>query len=158
MNPLFFSALSSGVFATLMVWLTSTLGWLTWAAFLGCASYFSTRGDIRGLTENSLTNLTGTGWAMVMIKGSLLLGNPLGYLVIAVVSFLMCMQARQSWLAYIPGTFIGASTVFAANGDWQAVVPPLLLGGVIGFVMKHSGLWLYNKYAQTVVAEKKASN
>lgn len=54
----------------------------------------------------------------------------------------MCIQAQQRWLAFVPGTFIGACATFAGNGDWKMVVPSLIVGLVFGYAMKNSGLWL----------------
>ena len=59
-----------------------------------------------------------------------------------IVAFLMCIQARQTLLSFVPGTFIGACATFAADGDWRLVVPSLALGLVFGYAMKNSGLWL----------------
>jgi hypothetical protein len=90
-----------------------------------------------------MTNLSGVAWALVIIKSSSMFDAEIvGYIMTAIVSFMMCIQAKRSWLAYIPGTFIGACATFAANGDWQIVAPSLMLGGLFGFSMKSSGLWL----------------
>jgi len=59
-----------------------------------------------------------------------------------VVAFLMCLQAKQMLLSFVPGTFIGACATFAGQGDWKLVVPSLLVGLVFGYAMKNSGLWL----------------
>ena len=94
--------------------------------------------------------MTGVFWAMVIIHGSTFAGlEILGYVITAIVAFFMCIQAKQTWLAYIPGTFIGSCATFAAAGDWQLVVPSLLLGGVFGYLMKTSGVWLHEKSSQS---------
>ncbi|MEF1219815.1 DUF1097 domain-containing protein, partial [Photobacterium damselae] len=56
-----------------------------------------------------------------------------------------CIQAKKSWLAYIPGTFIGSCATFAAAGDWKLVVPSLVVGAIFGYAMKASGVWLHDK-------------
>lgn len=70
----------------------------------------------------------------------------MGYLLTGVVAFLMCMQSLYRWLAFIPGTFIGAGATFAAQGNWQLVLISLLLGLLFGYAMKISGLWLLQKH------------
>jgi hypothetical protein len=45
--------------------------------------------------------------------------------VTGVVAFLMCIQAKQMLLSFVPGTFIGACATFAGQGDWKLVVPSL---------------------------------
>lgn len=115
---------------------------------------------LKGLGQSLLTNLTGVFWAMVIIHASQWVGiEIIGYVVTALVAFIMCIQAQKSWLAYIPGTFIGCCATFAAAGNWQLVIPSLMLGGVFGYLMKASGLWLYHKLKQpraeqtTIVSE-----
>ncbi|WP_263081776.1 DUF1097 domain-containing protein [Endozoicomonas sp. Mp262] len=148
MTQLFFISLTTGILSGVWAWMADSLQLLTWAGFLGCTGYFATQGDIKALLGNMVTNLTGVGWAMVMISGSALLDSSLaGYLIVALVSFLMCIQAKQRWLAYIPGTFVGACATFAANGDWKTVSLSLLVGATMGFAMKQSGLWVYNRYS-----------
>ena len=94
--------------------------------------------------------MTGVFWAMVIIHASQYASlEILGYVITAIVAFMMCIQAKQNWLAYIPGTFIGSCATFAADGNWQLVVPSLILGGVFGYLMKASGLWLHQKSSQT---------
>ncbi len=123
------------------------LGWF----FLGCTSYFAApTSGLKGLGISLITNMTGVFWAMVIIHGSTYVGlEIIGYVITAIVAFFMCIQAKQAWLAYIPGTFIGSCATFAADGNWQLVIPSLLLGGVFGYLMKATGLWLHTKSTAT---------
>ena len=83
-------------------------------------------------------------WALVIIHGSALAPQLeiVSYIMTGIVAFLMCIQARQLMLSFVPGTFIGACATFAGSGDWHLVVPSLALGLVFGYAMKNSGLWL----------------
>lgn len=150
MSTLVAISLTTGLLSGLWGWVAISLGLLSWAGFLGCTSYFATpNSGIKGLAESLLTNLTGVFWAMVIINASQLVSlEILGYVITAIVAFMMCIQAKQSWLGYIPGTFIGSCATFAADGNWKLVVPSLILGGVFGYLMKASGLWLHNKSNQ----------
>lgn len=147
MTTLLAISLTTGLLSGLWGWIAISLGLLTWAGFLGCTSYFaSPTSGLKGLAQSLVTNLSGVFWAMVIIHASQFASlEILGYVITAIVAFFMCIQAKQSWLAYIPGTFIGSCATFAANGDWQLVVPSLMLGGVFGYAMKASGLWLQQK-------------
>lgn len=147
MTTLLAISLTTGLLSGLWGWIAISLGLLTWAGFLGCTSYFaSPTSGLKGLAQSLVTNLSGVFWAMVIIHASQFASlEVLGYVITAIVAFFMCIQAKQSWLAYIPGTFIGSCATFAANGDWQLVVPSLMLGGVFGYAMKASGLWLQQK-------------
>lgn len=147
MTTLLAISLTTGLLSGLWGWIAISLGLLTWAGFLGCTSYFaSPTSGLKGLAQSLVTNLSGVFWAMVIIHASQFASlEILGYVITAIVAFFMCIQAKQSWLAYIPGTFIGSCATFAADGDWQLVVPSLMLGGVFGYAMKASGLWLHQK-------------
>ena len=105
---------------------------------------------IKGLGISVVTNMSGVFWAMVIIHLSTFVGiEVIGYVITAVVAFLMCAQANKSWLGYIPGTFIGSCSTFAADGNWQLIIPSLLVGALFGYAMKASGLWVHNKFSQT---------
>lgn len=144
MTTLVAIAITTGILSAVWGWLSVALGLLTWAGFLGCTSYFASPDDsLKGLGVSLATNLSGVLWAMLILSGSDWLGTEmLGYGLTGLVAFLMCVQSRQGWLTFIPGTFIGCCATFAAAGQWQLVVPSLVLGGVFGFLMKQSGLWL----------------
>ncbi|MFA0305883.1 DUF1097 domain-containing protein [Vibrio splendidus] len=151
MSTLVAISLTTGILSGLWGWIAISFGLLSWAGFLGCTSYFaSPTGGVKGLASSLLTNMTGVFWAMVIIESSTFAGlEILGYMITAIVAFFMCIQAKQAWLGYIPGTFIGCCATFAAGGDWQLVVPSLLLGGVFGYLMKATGLWLHEKSTQS---------
>ncbi|ENM5770198.1 DUF1097 domain-containing protein [Vibrio mimicus] len=160
MSTLFAIALTTGILSGVWGWVAVSLGLLSWAGFLGCTSYFASPKDgVKGLGQSLLTNLSGVFWAMVIIHASQWVGlEIIGYVVTSVVAFMMCIQAKKSWLAYIPGTFIGSCATFAANGDWQLVVPSLILGGLFGYLMKASGLWLYQKLNQPRTVQTEAAS
>lgn len=144
MSTLFAIALTTGILSGIWGWLSISLGLLTWAGFLGCTSYFASPKDgVRGLASSLIANMSGVFWGMVIIHGSEMISlEIMGFVVTGVVSFLMCIQAKQSLLAYIPGTFIGCCATFAANGDWALVVPSIIVGGIFGYLMKATGLYL----------------
>ena len=145
MNILFSIALTTGILSGLWGWVAVSLGLLSWAGFLGCTAYFACpQGGLKGLAISACTLLSGVIWATVIIHGSALAPQMemLGYLITAVVAFLMCIQAKHLLLSFVPGTFIGACATFAGQGDWKLVLPSLALGLVFGYAMKNSGLWL----------------
>ncbi|UUM32578.1 DUF1097 domain-containing protein [Vibrio japonicus] len=151
MSTLVAISLTTGILSGLWGWVAISLGLLSWAGFLGCTSYFASPNDgLKGLAESLVTNLTGVFWAMVIIHASQFASlEIMGYVITAIVAFLMCIQAKQSWLAYIPGTFIGSCATFASDGNWKLVIPSLILGGIFGYLMKASGLWVHQKSKQS---------
>lgn len=145
MNILLSLALTTGILSGLWGWVAVSLGLLSWAGFLGCTAYFACpQGGLKGLAIASATVMSGVMWALVIIHGSALAPHLeiLGYMITGVVAFLMCLQAKQLLLSFVPGTFIGACATFAGQGNWTLVVPSLLVGLIFGYAMKNSGLWL----------------
>lgn len=145
MNILFSIALTTGILSALWGWVAVSLGLLSWAGFLGSTAYFACpQGGLKGLLITLCTLLSGVGWAQLIIHSSAMLPQLTitGYAITGVVAFLMCMQAKNVLLSFVPGTFIGACATFAGQGDWRLVLPSLMVGLLFGFAMKNSGLWL----------------
>ena len=140
-------AITTGILSALWGWVSVSLGLLTWAGFLGCTTVFAAPKDgLKGLSLSIITNLSGVFWCIAIIKMSEIANlEILGFVAIGIVATLMCVQAKQAWLNFIPGTFIGCCATFAANGDWKAVIPALIIGAVFGYLMKTSGIWLHSK-------------
>lgn len=138
-------ALTTGLLSALWAWTAVSLGLPSWAGFLGCTAWFaSPKGGVTGFLTILFTLCSGVLWAQVIIAGSAVAPELawLSYAMTGVVAFLMCLQARQTLLGFVPGTFIGACATFAGQGDWKSVLPALMLGLLFGVVMKCSGQWL----------------
>lgn len=149
MKILFSLSLTTALLSGVWAWVADTLGLIGWAGFLGCTAYFAYPKDgIKGLAVTAITVISGVIWGLIIIHGSLWLKDSpdaVGYLITGVVAFIMCIQAHKAWLAYIPGTFMGACAVFAAQGEWAITMQSLLIGVLFGYAMKQSGLWLSEK-------------
>ncbi|MGC9423393.1 DUF1097 domain-containing protein [Vibrio sp.] len=147
MNALFAISLTTGILSGIWGWIAISFGLLSWAGFLGCTSYFATpHAGLKGLAQSLCCNLSGVFWAWVMILLSqFMTWEIIGYVITAFAAFMMCIQAKNTLLAYIPGTFIGCCATFAADGNIALVIPSLLLGGVFGYTMKASGEWLHKR-------------
>lgn len=158
MSPLFAIALTTGVLSGIWGWVSISLGLITWAGFLGCTSYFASPKDgLKGLGLSMIANISGVFWGMMIIKGgSIIPLEIMGFVLTGLVSFLMCIQAKSSLLAYIPGTFIGCCATFASGGDWSLVTPSIIVGGVFGYLMKFTGLslkaWVENRQSNRASA------
>ncbi|VDZ60398.1 Inner membrane protein ycdZ [Serratia odorifera] len=131
MNVIFAIAVTTGILSGIWGWVAVSLGLIGWAGFLGCTAYFACpQGGLKGLAICALTCCSGVFWAMAIIHGSALdpAWSLLGYALTGVVAFLMCIQAYQQWLGFVPGTFIGACATFAGDGNWRWVTLSLLVG------------------------------
>lgn len=152
MRTLYFTALTTGILSAIWAFVANQFDLLSWAGFLGCTAYFAyPKEGIKGLTVTMATIMSGVIWALAIIYGSQVFSDIsiFGYAVTGVIAFVMCIQAKSALLAYIPGTFIGACTIFAAQGDLAQTIPSLIVGVLFGYSMKMSGLWVANKWPKT---------
>ncbi|ATP11303.1 MULTISPECIES: DUF1097 domain-containing protein [Aeromonas] len=155
MSPLIAIAITTGILSAVWGWVAVTLGLISWVGFLGCTSYFASSGGYKALLQTMLCNGSGMLWALLLIHGDAWWGAGMaGYMMTGVVATLMCVQAKQQWLGYIPGTFAGCCATFGAAGEWRLILPSLVIGALFGYLMKASGLWLSQKTqkAQTSTA------
>ncbi|MDY4421878.1 MAG: DUF1097 domain-containing protein, partial [Clostridium perfringens] len=44
---------------------------------------------------------------------------------------------------FISGAFCGCFSTFGLNGNWQAVVPALLCGNVLGYISQKIGIYCH---------------
>ena len=154
MRTLYFTALTTGILSAIWAFVANQFDLLSWAGFLGCTAYFAyPKEGLKGLAVTIATIMSGVIWALVIIYGSQLFDDIsiFGYAVTGVIAFIMCVQAKSTLLAYIPGTFIGACTIFAAQGDLTQAIPSLIVGVLFGYAMKMSGLWAANKSQRKAV-------
>ena len=152
MNVILAIAITTGILSGIWGWVDVSLGLLSWAGFLGCTAYFACpTGGLKGLVISACTTMSGVIWALVIIYGSALAPHLeiVSYVMTGIVAFLMCIQAKQVLLSFVPGTFIGACATFAGQGDWKLIVSSLAVGLLFGYAMKNSGLWLANRKART---------
>jgi hypothetical protein len=147
MGSLLSLSTTTAVLCGIWSYVSGIVGLLGWAGFSGCTSYFASGGKKEGLKASLIANTSGVIWAMIAIKLSPVLGiqpEIAGSIMTTIITFGMCIQAKSKLFAYIPGTFFGSFSTFAANGDWKLILPSLLLGGLLGHACQCSGDWLFN--------------
>lgn len=144
MDSLFALSLMTAIFCGIWSALSSSLGLIAWAGFAGCTSFFAAGGKSKGFKKTILTNLSGVFWAMISIKICQYIEiEHIGAITTAVITFIMCIQAKIKFLDFIPGTFIGSVSTFAAGGNWKAVALALILGAILGYICESTGIWLF---------------
>lgn len=78
-------------------------------------------------------------------------------LVVALVTVhLMCIQSKIPILAYIPGTFFGSFSTFAAGGD-LVIIPCMFLGIILGLCCDKGGTWLFQMVGKKEEVEETES-
>lgn len=147
--------LSIGTALLCGVWvaLSEQFDLLAWAGFAGTTSFFAAGGKIAGLKKSLLATLSGVFWAVVIIWMSTVIAFPGTAIAAGLITFCMCYQARISLFSYIPGTFIGCFSTFAANGDYALIAPLLISGILLGYLCECSGSLLEKYFCKKIKQE-----
>lgn len=146
MSSLIALSITTAILCAIWTYLSGVIGILGWIGFAGCTSFFAAGGKKEGFKASIVANITGVFWAMVTIKLSGVLSFSLGAAIATgLITFIMCAQAKNKYLAFIPGTFVGSFSTFAASGDWKSVLIGLILGAILGYACEWTGNKLYEK-------------
>lgn len=131
------AAFSAGLLAAVWCGIADYFHLVSWVGFLGCSTYFAqTRQGFQGVLLSWATNLSGVFWAWFVIAGGSFFDSQLiGYLLTGIAGAMMCIQAIDKRLSFIPGAFIGSCTTFAMGGDIATLLLPLILGSLLGYAM-----------------------
>lgn len=147
--PLFSSVVCLGLGTTILcaLWqcaLAPALGLLSWAGFAGCTCYFACPDKgIKGLKSCFPCVLSGIVYAYISLYiGKYLPFSAVNVCAALVITHLMCVQSVFPAFAYIPGTFFGSFSTFAAGGDMK-VIPCLILGLFLGISCDKLGQLLF---------------
>ncbi|QQX78732.1 DUF1097 domain-containing protein [Shewanella sp. KX20019] len=130
-------AISAGLLAAVWAGFADVFQLVTWIGFLGCSTFFAqTETGVKGMLMAMTTNVSGVFWGWLIISASSFFVSPImGYIFTGIATAAMCLQASYQKLAFIPGAFIGCCITFAMGGDVAAILPPLLLGAMLGYSM-----------------------
>ena len=145
--------LTTAILCGAWTWAAGIIGFLGWAGFSGCTSYFACPDKgLKGVISCICCTMSGVTYAMISIKLGGILTFPFASIIVTIVAtYLMCVQNKVKLLSYIPGTFFGSFSTFAANGD-PMIIPSILCGIILGLACDKSGQWLFK------VAGKKEEN
>ncbi|EJT5938841.1 TPA: DUF1097 domain-containing protein [Clostridium perfringens] len=147
MDVLVYVAISVGVLSGVWAWMAAVFGMVSWTGFVGWTSYYSSGGMAKGLFRSLCSNATGIIYALLIIKGSSIFQNEYwSYFLTAFFSFMMVIQAKLKKFEFISGAFCGCFSTFGLNGNWQAVVPALLCGNVLGYISQKIGIYCHKVF------------
>ncbi|PKG75821.1 DUF1097 domain-containing protein [Shewanella sp. GutCb] len=153
-------AISAGLLAAVWAGFADVFQLVTWIGFLGCSTFFAqTETGVKGMLMAMATNVSGVFWGWLIISGSSFFVSPvMGYTFTGIATAAMCLQASYQKLAFIPGAFIGCCITFAMGGDVVAILPPLLVGAMLGYSMSllTTQLISLTQKLQTIFAENTA--
>lgn len=134
MNAYVAVGITIGVLAGLWTWASVSGGLITWVAFVSWALFFAAGGGFAAVRKVVPTVVTGVIYGTLLLAIVGMAGGPVVLPVgIAVIAFLMCVQANWSVLAFIPGAFAGCAALFGGAGDWLGVSIALICGALLGW-------------------------
>jgi len=141
MKKLFSLSLTTGILCGFWILIGNALNIPTWIGFAGCTAFFAAGGySNNGVQKALFSTLSGVLWAVVIFRLSNYFPSEYsGAILTAIVTFIMCIQGGLKFFAFIPGTFVGSFSTFAADGHWEQVIPGLILGIILGFLCDYSG-------------------
>ncbi|UUV17174.1 DUF1097 domain-containing protein [Fusobacteria bacterium ZRK30] len=141
MKKLFSLSLTTGILCGIWILIGNALNIPTWIGFAGCTAFFAAGGcSDNGVPKALFSTLSGVLWAVVIFQlSNYFPGEYSSATLTAIVTFIMCIQGGLKLFAFIPGTFIGSFSTFAAGGHWEQVIPGLILGVALGFLCDYSG-------------------
>lgn len=137
MNPYAAVGITIGLLAGIWTWASGMLGLITWVAFVTWALFFAVGGKGAGIAKVVPPALTGVVYGAIVVALATAMPGSAAWIVpvgVAVIAFLMCLQANWSVLAFIPAAFAGCAALFGGAGDWLGVAVALILGAGFGWL------------------------
>ncbi|HEX6536615.1 MAG TPA: DUF1097 domain-containing protein [Gemmatimonadaceae bacterium] len=141
MDMLIALGLSIGVLIAIWTYIALGPGALpVWAGIVAWGTFFAAGGKTDGFIKTVASNLSGVFWAFVALFVATKLGGtvPIIAVLVGVVAFMMCVQAKIPQLSFIPGAFLGAATtvsvVAGANGTYTRTIIALIAGAIFAFI------------------------
>ncbi|WP_314194547.1 DUF1097 domain-containing protein [uncultured Arthrobacter sp.] len=145
MKPLVTIGITAGILAGLWTQYSTLLGLITWVGFLSWACFFAAGGKKGGLLKAIPANLSGVLWGAAIVWGAANLPVPAALgISVAIAVVAMCVQARWSVLAFIPGTFAGCAAYFGTTFDAAGTCIALIAGAGLGWFSEYTAGLLTN--------------
>lgn len=150
MNLLVALGISIGVLIAIWTYVSvgmAGLGLNVWAGIIAWGAFYAAGGGTTGLQKTIASNVSGNVYAFLamLIAGMFGGGVAITAVLVGVIAFLMCVQAKVPMLSFIPGAFLGAATWVGAGagGVLSAatimVTVSLVLGAILGYVSEIVG-------------------
>jgi hypothetical protein len=116
-----------------------------WAGIVAWGCFFAAGGKTTGLSKTIAANLSGVVWAFLVLHALPSLGGTTAALAVLVglAALFMVLQAKISFLSFIPGAFLGAATAVsvvsrtgadAYANPWIKTVIAMVAGAVLGYI------------------------
>lgn len=150
MTRLMALSISTGILCGIWIEVSVPLQLISWAGFAGCTTYFASgKHNFEGFLVTARQNLFGVLSGMTIIYLTLYLPFAWAAGVYGgIVTFIMCIAGKIKYFAFIPGTFVGCYSTFAANGDYKALIPSLIAGAALGVMCDVGGKMIFGKFGK----------
>lgn len=133
--------LTVGILAGAWCFAADNFGLISFAGFLGWATYFAAGGGVKGVKLGLCSNLSGVILGILTLTLCRIFPDVPYYFFTIIFAAIMCWQAHLEFLSFIPGTFIGNSTFYAVNalgGSPELVAIGLTCGVFLGIISDKS--------------------
>lgn len=133
--------LTVGILAGAWCFAADSFQLISFAGFLGWATYFAAGGGVKGVKLGLCSNLSGVIWGILTLTLCRIFPDVPYYFFTIIFAAIMCWQAHLEFLSFIPGTFIGNSTFYAVNalgGSPELVAIGLTCGVFLGIISDKS--------------------
>ena len=130
-----------GILAGVWCFAADNIGLISFAGFLGWATYFAAGGGVKGVKLGLYSNLSGVVWGLATVAICGIFPNVPYYFFTIIFAAIMCWQAHVQLLSFIPGTFIGNATFYASSalgGDPALTAVGLVCGIFLGLISDKS--------------------
>ena len=130
-----------GILAGAWCFAADSVGLISFAGFLGWATYFAAGGGDKGVKLGICSNLSGVIWGLATTALCGFFPDVPYYFFTIIFAAIMCWQAHVQLLSFIPGTFIGNATYYAAmalGGDAGLTAAGLACGICLGLISDKS--------------------
>lgn len=150
MNMLTALGISIGVLIAVWAYVAlgmPALGLNVWAGVIAWGAFYAAGGGMTGLKKTIASNLSGNIYAFLALLIATQLGGGvlITALLVGVIAFLMCVQAKVDLLSFIPGAFLGAATWVGAGGGAALssasimIAISLVIGALLGYISEIAG-------------------
>lgn len=167
MNLLAALGISIGVLIAIWTYVAvgvSGLGLNVWAGIIAWGAYYAAGGGPTGLQKTIASHVSGNIYAFLALLIFGATGGasvPILAILVGVIAFLMCVQAKVALLSFIPGAFMGAATwvgaTVGAGGDGGVITQAtlmitisMILGALLGYISEVVGKKLARPAAPAV--------
>ncbi len=130
-----------GILAGAWCLAADNIGLISFAGFLGWATYFAAGGGVKGVKLGLCSNMSGVFWGLVTTALCGIFPDVPYYFFTIIFAGIMCWQAHVELLSFIPGTFIGNATyyaVMALGGEPVLTAIGLACGIFLGIISDKS--------------------